>query len=99
MGKLFFLDDSGNQHQINLQNIQTKYFSPGDVVVAYYEVGEAPLDQSNIALEQLKNLLSSVFPPEIKVVTIATRHGEKDVEIKSFKHKGQNVEVSNNGKG
>jgi uncharacterized protein YqfB (UPF0267 family) len=98
MGKLFFQDDNGTQHQINLQNVQTKYFSPGDVIVAYYEVGETPLDQSNMALEQLQTLLKSVFPPEIKVVTIATRHGSKDVDIKSFKHKG-NVEVPNNGQG
>jgi hypothetical protein len=99
MGKLFFHDDSGEQHQISLQNIQTKYFGPGDVVMAYYEVGEASLEQSKVALEQLKILLQSVFPADIKVVTIATRNGLRDIDIKVMKHKGKSIEVSNNGQG
>ena len=98
MGKLFFLDDLGNQHQISLQNIQTKDFDPGDVLVAYYEVGDASLEDSKIALEQLKILLQSIFPEGIKIITIASRNGARDVDIKAFKH-SENTEVKIDGQG
>ena len=98
MGKLFFQDDSGVQHQINIQNIQTKDFELGDIIVAYYEVGDAPMEESNIALEQLKILLQSVFPTGVKIVAIASRNGARDIDIKAFKH-SENTGVKIDGQG
>ena len=87
MPKLIFEDDTGEQHELKLNNIPTKLLTKGDVIIAYYEVGVVANREVTRALEQLKRLLESVMPDGVKVIVIATRNGKKDVSINIIKDK------------
>lgn len=87
MPKLIFEDDSGEQHELKLNNLPTKSLTKGDVIITYYEVGVIANREVTRALEQLKRLLESVMPDGVKVIVIATRNGKKDVSINIIKNK------------
>ena len=80
MSKLIFEDDKGKQHNINLTTVKSKDLRKDDVVIAIYEVGDAPTEETSFALSSLNNLLKTTFVDQ-KVLTIATRNGEKDISI------------------
>ena len=80
MAKLIFEDDKGKQHNINLTTIKSKDLKLGDVIVATYEVGDAPTEESKFALSSLNSLLKTIFADQ-KVITVATRNGARDITI------------------
>jgi len=87
MGKFIYRDDNDNEHEIKVQNISSKGIGEGDVVVAHYEVGNAPSEDVPLALEKLRDLLQTNLPEGVKVLVAATRFGEEDVKLKILKDK------------
>lgn len=82
MARMLFEDDNKVIHEMNLSTIKVKDLKEGDVVLATYEVGNATTQEATFALSQLNDMLKGIFGQKIKVTTIATRHGTKDVDIK-----------------
>ena len=87
MGKFVYIDDKGKEHEIKIQSISSKGISSGDIVLAHYEVGNAPTEDVPRALEKLRDLLQSNLPEGVKVLVAATRHGVEDVKLKILKDK------------
>lgn len=87
MGKFIYRDDKGQDHEIKIQNISSKGIMKGDVVLAHYEVGNAPSSDVPAALEKLRDLLQTNLPEGIHVLVAATRHGVEDVKLKILKDK------------
>lgn len=91
MSKLIFEDDDGKKHDIDLTVVKAEDITADDVVLASYEVGNASTDQAEAALSKLNMMLKEVFK-ESKVLTLATRHGKEDIEIRVLKQ----TDVPNN---
>lgn len=89
MAALFFEDTNGEMHEIKLQAIKKQSLKKGDVLVVNYEVGDAPSDQANDALRQLREIFRRVIPEGVEIVIIATRNGEEDISLKIMKDKTQ----------
>lgn len=87
MGKLIYKDDNNVEHEIVLEQISSKNIKPGDMVVAYYEVGNAEVKEVAQALSKLRELIMINAPEGVNVVTIATRNGKKDIDLKIMKDK------------
>ena len=87
MAKLLFEDDNGNNHEVNLSTVRIKDLHEGDVILATYEVGDASLSEANFALSKLNELLKTTFSEKVKILTIATRNGKKDIDIKVVSEK------------
>lgn len=87
MGKFIYKDDKGQDHEIKVQSISSKGIMEGDVILAYYEVGNAPAADVPVALEKLRDLLQTNLPEGVKVLVAATRHGVEDVKLKILKDK------------
>lgn len=96
MGKFIYKEDNGKEHEITVSNISAKNIKPSDVVIAHYEVGDAPQDDVIRAIEKLRDLLLSNLPDGVKVLVAATRNGEEDIKLKILKNQAaRKVEKEN----
>ena len=87
MGKFIYKDDQDQEHEIKIHNIASKGIMTGDVIVATYEVGEAPAEDTGQALAKLRDLLMANVPEGVKVLVAASRNGAEDIKLKILKDK------------
>jgi len=87
MSKLIFETDDGSQSEISLKSIPSKSLKSGDIVFAYYEVGDSPEQTSRESMQKLQVFFEKLLPNDVKCVVIATRNGKEDVKLKIIKDK------------
>ena len=87
MSKLIFETDDGKQSEISLKTIQSKSLKSGDIVFAYYEVGDAIENDAKAIMQKLQVFFEKLLPDNVKCVVIATRNGKEDIKLKIVKDK------------
>jgi len=87
MSKLIFETDDGSQSEISLKSIPSKSLKSGDVVLAYYEVGNNLDEEVRLSMQKLQIFFEKLLPNNVKCVVIATRDGKEDIKLKIIKDK------------
>jgi hypothetical protein len=87
MPKLIFETDDGKQSEISLKTIQSKSLKSGDIVFAYYEIGDVVENDAITIMQKLQVFFEKLLPDDVKCVVIATRNGKEDIKLKIVKDK------------